>query len=69
MFYYPPSCGASIGFGFKDHQFNSWDQPHVFECVYAPDRIEFWVDDVLFHTVLNNGDYKFPDQMMHLILS
>jgi hypothetical protein len=69
MFYYPTNCGASIGYGFKDHQFNSWGQSHVFECVYAPNRIEFWVDDSLYHTVSNNGDYRFPDQMMRFILS
>ncbi len=69
MFYYPTNCGASLGYGFKGHQFNSWGQSHVFECVYAPNRIEFWVDDSLYHTVTNNGDYRFPDQMMRLILS
>lgn len=69
MFYYPTNCGSSISIGFEDHQFNTWNQPHVFECVYAPDRTEFWVDDALYHTVWNNGDYKYPDQTMKLILS
>ena len=69
MFYYPPSCGASNGFGFKAHQYNLWNQPHIFECLYAPDRIEFWVDDVLYHTVWDNGDHRYPDQVMRLKLS
>lgn len=69
MFYYPPNCGSKSGFGFEAHPFNTWDQSHIFKCVYAPDRIEFWVDDELYHTFENDGSYKYPDQGMTILLS
>ena len=69
ILHHPDCSGDNPSLKFTEHPFSDWNSSHVFKCVYAPDRIEFWVDDTHLNTVINDGDYKYPDQRVHILLS
>ncbi|MCF6357707.1 MAG: family 16 glycosylhydrolase [Draconibacterium sp.] len=69
MFFYPIPCGSgNKGYGFKESSF-TWGGAHTFKCIWKPSKIEFWVDNTKLNTVLNNGDYRYPQYEQRVILS
>ena len=42
---------------------------HHFKCVWSPDKIDYYVDGVLTHQVLNSGQEWYPNLFLNIILS
>jgi hypothetical protein len=68
IWYYPFDCLPQTAHEFTEHSF-SWGGTHTFKGVWTPDRIEFWVDDILLKIVFNTGQYWYPKLPQHVLLS
>lgn len=68
IWYYPKDCGPHTSHEFTVHKF-LWGGTHTFKGVWTPEKVEFWVDDILLKKVYNNGQYWFPRLKQHVILS
>ena len=70
FFYYPDCNDNNIeGPGHDQSVYNGGD--HTYKCIYMPDKVEFYIDNDLKHTVTKNEDneYWYPDMQHHIILS
>ncbi len=68
IWYYPEDCRPQSSYEFTEHEF-SWGGTHTFKGVWTPEKIEFWVDDILLKEVYNNGQYWYPRLRQHVKLS
>ena len=71
--YYPPAdCSGSVGVEKDKHEYfgMSFDNNfHLFKCVWTPDKIDYYVDGVQTHQVVNSGQEWFPNLHLELRLS
>ena len=70
FFYYPDCIDEHVeGPGHDQSPYNGG--AHTYKCIYMPDKVEFYIDSVLKHSVTKdeNNAYWFPDMQHHIILS
>lgn len=70
IFLYPPQCGDPDS-PFDDVIENpfTWGGPHTFKCIWAPSKIQYWVDGTMLNEIPNTGQNWYPILPQHVILS
>ena len=70
--YYPPkNCDESVqkNVNKKIYPIQRRQKYTTFKCVWTPDKIQYFIDDVLKHEVVNNNYEWFPKTPLRMILS
>lgn len=68
IWYYPVNCLPQTAHEFENYKF-TWGGTHTFKSIWTPQKIEFWVDSIKLKEVINMGQYWYPQQSQHVILS